>query len=283
MLVVDASSNATEGNDNEVDWANIEQAIDEFAKAPLHAGSSAGLTLLPRPLSPGSDSVSCLPEDYATPELGLTPLPSEKFFSVLHGAGSMRWAGADVPLPAALRGSISGLESNADWNLPVAAVLVAAGLFSGCGDEPITTDAITDAAIYVMGVGSWLADASRAPWSLRYWSKQTFGRATAHIGTSLEELRQTLEQFWLFAGSCSFKLPKAALQPDARLFATQDGVEQQLNENPSCDAPGSYFVDDASDTGASEVTLHLCESDCSSLAHQAALGSLGLRWETCAQ
>ena len=150
-------------HDKALKWDPVVAATRAFLEDPASDGLEASLTFFP---ADGDEDERCVMESYTTPDVALTPLPSDAFgaaIAAIEPKSDDDWRGG-TPTAWVMRGTrefIAG--ARADKPGRYAIVLVTDGYPQGCDDEDDTIEAVVAEAegaladgvsTYVIGVAN---------------------------------------------------------------------------------------------------------------------------------
>ncbi len=287
-------------------WDPVVAATKAFFADPDSSGLSATLTFFPNELAaiasagggfaggggPGGGGMGgpeCDAGEYATPDVPLTPLPSDAFAAAIDAvtppdADSWRLG---TPTLAALQGTYTAIDTmrTQNPNSRYTVVLVTDGMPALCPNPQ--ADSVTDVAdaaaavaattpTYVIGVANPVtADEPDPPDSVSGLNEvaQAGGTQSAFlVDTSnptqtAEELKTIIEQIRESSFSCSVSIPPP---PGGEVF-DQTKVNVQYSStatgpvdyayDPTCAAPNAWHYDDE----ANPTTIEVCPTVCDSL------------------
>ncbi|WP_437916682.1 vWA domain-containing protein [Sorangium sp. So ce302] len=126
-------------HDKDLKWDPVVAATKQFFSDPGSEGLTASLSFFP------ADDDKCSVEIYATPDVPLTPLPSDAFaeaIAAIEPASSDDWRGG-TPTAWVMRGTSGFIEAQRQQNPgKYAIVLVTDGYPQGCDEASDTIDAV---------------------------------------------------------------------------------------------------------------------------------------------
>lgn len=293
VVLLDRSGSMAEMRDGQnsrtVKWDPVVTALKGFFDDPTTSGLSASMIMFPARTQAGGggrpgggfggggfNNTRCAVDDYTTPVVPITELPSPEFGAALDAATPPN--GFGTPTYPALAGAIKFAQeqrvANPDTKFVI--LMVTDGEPAECGDENTIEAAAAEAAAvageiptYVIGVGDALDNLNAIA--------QAGGTGSAILvavedpAKTQGDLTAAINQIRNKELSCNISLP---LPPAGQVFdpsrvnvsfTPQDGEPEVLFYDQDCVAGGWRYNDPANPT-----QIALCESTCGAVtANQA--------------
>ncbi|WP_437737622.1 vWA domain-containing protein [Sorangium sp. So ce1335] len=267
-------------HDKSLKWDPVVAATRQFFADPASEGLTASLSFFP------DEEDRCELASYTTPDVALTPLPSEAFgaaIDVIEPMTSSDWRGG-TPTAWVMRGTVSFIEAQRQAAPgKYAIVLVTDGYPQGCDEADDTIQAVmTDAEAalakniptYVIGVANPpLPDAPDTVSDLHKiaaagGTEQAVLIDTGDPSQTVATFAAALEEIRSASVSCTMAIPPA---PDGRSFdkekvrvlytAGGSNAPTELSYDQGCATEGAWRYDDP----ASPTEIVLCVSSCDTI------------------
>ena len=287
----------------ELKWEPVVAAFNAFTEDAASQGMRATLTFFPNQLAPVaindmSVGDECVAEDYATPDVPLTPLPSPAFSAAIDAvtppdAESWRRGGPMVP---AFEGALAAIKELEPVEPGRHAVLfITDGMPALCSAVGIPDsispllDVVEPAAArvstYVLGIANPVTEEEPNPPDVNadFQALAEAGGTEAYLIPTEEgqptvtNVRAALESIRDATQSCAVlapELPDGSLDADELTLSYENasGARITLEYDQSCDTEEAWRFDDAS----APRSLVLCESICQTVRDEAGAGELTL-------
>ncbi|WP_437330120.1 vWA domain-containing protein [Sorangium sp. So ce381] len=266
-------------HDKSLKWDPVVAATKQFFSDPGAEGLTASLSFFP------ADDDKCSAEIYATPDVPLTPLPSEAFteaIDAIEPESSDDWRGG-TPTAWVMRGTSAFIEAQRQQNPgKYAIVLVTDGYPQGCDEASDTIDAVVaDArAALAEGVPTYVIGVENPPIEGRPDTLDDLHEIAAAGGTERAVLIDTGDPSQTTAAfkaavdrirgasvSCTMAIP---LPPDGStfdkekvrvLYTSGSSAATELVYDQSCSTEGAWRYDEP----ASPTQIVLCVDACSTV------------------
>jgi hypothetical protein len=280
-LMIDKSGSMADNNK----WNNVSTALEDFVNDPASAGIGVGLQYLPFETCTTTcffgwfcvtscGNVSCNASDYATPAVGIAPLPGNA--NPIINSLSANGPGGGTPTEPAVEGAIDYAKSwkTAHPTHVVAVVLATDGEPDGCNST--VNNSATAAAngfngtpsipTYVIGVGGSLTSLNTI--ASHGGTNQAFivddsTYTESQFAAALLAIRST-------SAGCSYTLPQPTngkLDPTSlRIQYTSGGTGNPVTLNKvsgknACTGSGGWYFDNPSNPSEME----LCPASCTTV------------------
>lgn len=273
-------------HDRTLKWDPVVSATKAFFQDPASDGLSASLTFFP------SASDRCEEDQYDTPDVPITTLPSATFGTALDRIGAADWRGGTPTLPA-LRGVIGNVEQQMqDTPGRYVIVLVTDGYPQGCDDNSIDSVVQVVSGIaariptYVVGVKNPpLPDAPDTVTDLNAvavagGTERAYIIDTGNPTQTTAAFKATIDAIRGAAISCDVAIPAP---PDGSVFDKQrvavtygsGTAKTPLAYDADCAANNAWHYDNP----AQPTRIELCPASCAAIQADPA-GSLQVEF-TC--
>jgi hypothetical protein len=254
-------------------------ATKAFFADPASEGFTASMTFFP---DEGDEDERCVLAGYTTPDVPITPLPSDAFGAAIDVIAAQEWRGG-TPTAWVVRGTISFIQQQVAANPGArhAIVLVTDGYPQGCSDtdDQISTVANEVAAValtiptYVIGVANPpIEDAPDTVTNLQQiaqagGTEQAYLIDTGNPAQTSADFSAAINQIRGASVSCVVAIPPA---PDGRTFdkekvsvryTSAGNPVADLSYDPDCLAEDTWHYDDP----ANPTQIVLCASTCGSV------------------
>jgi len=254
-----------------VRWDPVTAAMKSFFADPATAGISASLTYFPYVQSQ-QGSPGCGSTHYASPEIGLTPLPNSTSFAQ---SLSSHNPGGGTPTDGAAQGAMAQARAvaGAHPGQATAIVLVTDGDPQNCDDndpQTVADDLATVAATiptYVIGVGpdahnlDIIAAGGSPDKQRKHIQVDTANGAQAN-----QEFKAALDEIRGAALACDFQMPAAPAGQKLDIttvnviYTPGGGAPQTLTYNKACTGGTGWHYDNAD----APSRIIVCDNSCNS-------------------
>lgn len=267
-------------HDQSLKWDPVATATSAFFADPASTGLSAALKFFP---DSDEEDERCDPDRYASPEIPMTPLPSDDFEPALNAIPEEDWIGG-TPTLAVLSGLITYVETERALRPGrYAIVLVTDGYPQDCDDSSIESVAELAASVadtiptYVIGVANPpFDDAPDTVTNLAAVAEagatgQAFLIDTGDPTQTSEDFRAAIDEIRGAAISCDVAIPEP---PADRVFderavevtyTTGSGSLTSLRYDPACDGLAWHYDDPETPS-----RIVLCPDACQAVQAEAA-------------
>ena len=252
-------------------WDAANAAMKSFFTSANATGLNASLTFFPKyDVYPQFCSVS----DYASPDVGVTALPSPVFGAALDATAPQAGQGG-TPTVAALTGTMGyaqQLQATTAKDATVAVVMVTDGVPEVCSDKgdvgPASLVAAANAATiptYVVGVGDDLQNLNEI--ALAGGTKQAFVVSVGNPAQTQADLTSAVNTIKAAAVSCEYKVPSptGGLVFDPKKTNVQytptGAAATAIGYDQTCMTGQGWRYDDA--TNPTEIIA--CDATCSDI------------------
>ena len=266
-------------HDPKLKWEPVVAAAKGFFGDPASANMTASLVFFP---IDASESKRCDPKSYATPDVPVTPLPSDAFAKAIDAVtpkSTSDWRGG-TPTLAVVKATIDFITplADADPNEKHAMVLVTDGYPQGCSDSDDKIDSVVAVVkkaapkipTYVIGVANPpggpdtvtnLNDIAKAG-----GTDGAFIIMTGDPAQTVKDFQAAVRTISTAQVSCDFAIPPApagqSFDPTrANVTYSSEGTDADLVYDAECKSDLAWRFDDT----ASPHRMVLCDATCTAV------------------